>query len=339
MASRVFEQVLRFFGTIATALTGLGALCTAAGFLAERTRWSMLGFAAAPADLNEYLFTGARFLAFLPGIALTSVLTAAAASVTAFLLAVTLIGGVLLVRRWRARRRNGEPVLAPAPERPWLRRARPGALLALALFQFAGTMVLFQAGQLRNVLFTDRAPLAGAECGRAGVSLQSEVLLGCEAELTEHLGRVFLIVLFSGGALWLLLPASVRRAGDPDPLAPAEPAHLPLLGINLALLAVQLILLPINYGALFLRNEFALVEVTLAQPELRAERWPVDGRFSLLHRRDDEFYLYAPSARRIWLVPRGDMQTLTYLGICGVFDPADSCHSDAPPLQTLEVRP
>src|SRR5690606_32590312 len=124
---------------------------------------------------------------------------------------------------------------------------------------------------------------------------------------------------FSAAALWLLLPPAVRRSAEArseastsSPDLPPEPIPVTLLGVNGALLAVQLILLPINYGALFLRNEFPMVEVTLAQPELRAERWPGDGRFSLLHRRDDEFYLYAASARRIWLVPRGDMQTLTY---------------------------
>lgn len=323
MPNRIFEQVLRFFGTIATALTGLGALCTAAGFLAERTRWSMLGFSAAPADLNEYLFTGARFLAFLPGIALSSVLTALSASLGAFLLALGALAALLVVRRVRRR----TPSSTPAPDRPWARRVRPWALAGLALVQFAGTLELFEAGRLRNVLFTDRAPLASTECGRSGTSLQAKVLLGCETELTEHMGRVFLIVLVSAGALWLLLPPR------------EQPRHLALVGLNGALLAVQLILLPINYGATFVRNEFALVEVTLDQPQLRADRWPVDGRFSLLHRREDEFYLYAPSARRIWLVPRDDMRTLTYLGICGVFDPPDRCHAEEPPLQTLHGVP
>lgn len=350
--AQVFQQVLRFFGTIATALTGLGAVCTAAGFLAERTRWSMLGFGA-PMDLNEYLFTGARFLAFLPGIIVTSVLTAAAASVTAFLVAVAMLLAVLAARR--VARARGARLRDAVIVRGWTRRLRPWGLVALAILQFAGALVLFQPGILRNILFTERTALAGAECGQGRLDLEAEVLLGCEEELLEHMGRAFLIVIASGGALWFLLPQPSPRARNgsgnappardedgtaPPASEPATEAPLPaaLIAVNVALLGVQLILLPINYGALFLPNEFSVVEVRLEEPELRQERWPEDGRFSLLHRRDDEFYLYAASARRIWLVPREQIRTLVYLGICGVFE-LDDCRSDASPLHTLEGPP
>ena len=67
-------------------------------------------------------------------------------------------------------------------------------------------------------------------------------------------------------------------------------------------------------------------------------KYRLPGRESELCR-DDEFYLFAPSARRIWLVPRDEMRTLTYLGICGVFDPSDRCFADTPSLQTFQEAP
>lgn len=349
----LFRQVLRFFAATATALTGLGAVCTAAGFLAERTRWSLLGFGAQPADLNEYLFTGARFLGFLPGIVLSSVLTAAVASLTSLLLAVVALFAFLAARRLR-RSRRGEAVTVESTAGRWGPRLRTWGLAALVVVQLAGSLVLFQAGRLRNILFTDRGPLAGVGCERGGLGLEAQVLLGCEEELTEHLGRVFLIVFASGAALWLLLPPAARgteregedgAAGDGAAVVGGESAARPppgpgaLAWVNLGLLAIQVILLPINYGALFLKNEFARVEVVLARPETRTEGWPADGRFSLLHRSEDEFYLYAPAARRVWMVPRDQLQTLVFLGLCGVFAPADGCGSETIARHTLEASP
>jgi hypothetical protein len=342
MFQRTFQQVLRFFGTIATALAGVGAMATAIGFLAERSRWSMLGFTASPADLNEYLFTGARFLAFLPGIVLASVLTVLAESLifVATLLAAAAI--VPMVRRFRLPGRS----IVPARRSPgtggvggrWARRAVPWGLGALAIGQFVGTLFLFQAGRLRNVLFVDRPVLAGAECRSGRLSLEEQILLGCERELTEHMGWGFLIVLLCAAAFWFLLRHGLPPAGEGDPEDAGDRGRGPvaegmavptvLIAVNAALLSIQLILLPINYGVLFLRNDFSVVEVTLARADLVPEGWPADGRLTLLHRESDEFYLYAAAARRIWLFPRSEVGSMTYLGICGVFEPFEQCRSE-----------
>ncbi len=56
----------KFFGFVGASLTGITALFTAMGFLAERARLTMLGLPATAFDLQQYLETGARMFAFLP---------------------------------------------------------------------------------------------------------------------------------------------------------------------------------------------------------------------------------------------------------------------------------
>ncbi|MDZ7695027.1 MAG: hypothetical protein U5K69_28570 [Balneolaceae bacterium] len=43
MLKKIFDPILRFFTVIASALTGITALCTAVGFLAHRGHLKMLG--------------------------------------------------------------------------------------------------------------------------------------------------------------------------------------------------------------------------------------------------------------------------------------------------------
>ncbi len=80
MLEKIFAPVLRFFGIVATSLTGISAVFTAVGFLAERSHLYMLRFTAIPVDLNQYLYTGARFFAYLP-ISLVSAMGASTARV------------------------------------------------------------------------------------------------------------------------------------------------------------------------------------------------------------------------------------------------------------------
>ncbi|MGH9161909.1 MAG: hypothetical protein ACRD2X_18235 [Vicinamibacteraceae bacterium] len=100
-------------------------------------------------------------------------------------------------------------------------------------------------------------------------------------------------------------------------------------------------LLPINYGVVFLSNEFPVVQVALEAPtaspgessdtmssqgapvSASVELWPPDGRFYLLQRRGDEFYLYSRAAARVWLIPRAKLASVVYLGICRLFRPEE----------------
>lgn len=333
----LFQALVRFFGAVASALTGLGAICTAAGFLAERTRWSMLGLGSVSVDLNEYLFTGARFLAFLPGILLTTALSAVTGSGPLFLAALVAVG-VAVAARWALRRSAGvrlREALAGWAE-PRRGRLVGVALALLVVLQFAGTLFLFRAAGIRNLLFRDAGP--PASCAEPDLPLQALVRGGCEARLDQAMGEVFLVVLASALLLWV----AARVGSEPDAGGEADAASAPeaaptlgrrlLLAANAALLAAQLVLLPINYGVLFLRNEFPVVEVArtgAGEAADGATSWPASGRFHLLQRRGDEFYLYSRPAARVWLVPRSALADVVYLGICRLFP-----SRDAPPSGT-----
>ncbi len=66
MLGKLPDALQKFFGFVGASLTGLTALLTATGFLAERARLVMLGLPGTAFDLQQYLETGARFIAFLP---------------------------------------------------------------------------------------------------------------------------------------------------------------------------------------------------------------------------------------------------------------------------------
>lgn len=363
MLQKVFTQALSFFGAIATSLTGLGAVCTALGFLAEHQRWEVLGLAGVPPDLNAYVYTGARFLALLPSVALGTLATAATANRVVGLLILLVLAALLghplvkrFLRQWLASRARVAQMLR--------RSIYFGGLAVLAFLQFIGAHELLQVAEFRDLLFAARPdyPLLG--CLDPGFTLLEYVLFGCSEALRVQMGEVFLIAMLSGLSLWLLFrlrwtenetglqgtnsdgsdgdrPATGRDAQrakpaaqggtDGAPVAGADdevsgvrrgPGEGLLLAVNAALLALQLLLLPINYGVLFLPHEFPVVRVTLVQPALRPS-WPDNAELSLLQRQGDELYLYSPYARRIWLVPRSDTESVVFLGLGNVFGPLE----------------
>lgn len=370
MVHRVLQRVLRLGATIATALAGAGSLATAVGFLAERARWNMLGFHSPGVDMNEYLFTGARFLAFLPAVFLTAIPDAL--WLNPGLLVALVVGGglVLLFRgdgdqddagsRWR-RFRQGV--------RRRLPRFRLLALAALVLALLLGTAFLLRATRVVNVLFADTSALAGFQCGEPTLGLREHVLLQCENQLLAHLGQGFLVVAVGTAALWLLIPGAWRAEVEATPPGGAEPvpprateavpprggeansprateavpprggranpprgAEAVLLWLGVTLLALQVMLLPMNYGVTYLRTDVPAVVVEATSLEVEREAWPPGGHFVLLHRRGDEFFLYSAQARRIWLLPRAQIETLVYLGICPVLAPPERCHAGAVPM-------
>jgi hypothetical protein len=354
MVHRVLQRVLRLGATIATALAGAGSLATAVGFLAERARWNMLGFHSPGADMNEYLFTGARFLAFLPAVFLTAIPDAL--WLNPGLLVALLVGGglVLLFRGGRdpddAESRWGR---FHQGVRRRLPRFRLLALSVLVLALLLGTAFLLRATRVVNVLFADTSGLAGFQCGEPTLGLREHVLLQCENQLLAHLGQGFLVVAVGMTALWLLIPGAWRSEGEGGPrqgaegapprgaerappqgaeAVPPRGAEAVLFWLAVTLLALQVMLLPMNYGVTYLRTDVPAVVVEAGSLGVEREAWPPGGHFVLLHRRGDEFFLYSAQARRIWLLPRAQIETLVYLGICPVLAPPERCHSGAVPM-------
>lgn len=66
MLGKLPDALQKFFGFVGASLTGATAIFTAMGFLAERARLVMLGLPSTSFDLQQYVETGARILAFLP---------------------------------------------------------------------------------------------------------------------------------------------------------------------------------------------------------------------------------------------------------------------------------
>jgi hypothetical protein len=73
IVQKVFEYVSRYFVIIAGFLSGTGGLFTAVGFLAERSHLTMLGATFIPVNLDQYLYTGAKFFAVLPILVITTI--------------------------------------------------------------------------------------------------------------------------------------------------------------------------------------------------------------------------------------------------------------------------
>jgi hypothetical protein len=74
MLQKVFEYVSRYFVIIAGSLSGTGGLFTAVGFLAERSHLAMLGVTFIPVNLDQYLYTGAKFFVILPILVVTTII-------------------------------------------------------------------------------------------------------------------------------------------------------------------------------------------------------------------------------------------------------------------------
>jgi hypothetical protein len=323
MVQLVFQRVLRLGATIATALAGMGSLATAVGFLAERARWNMLGFHSPGVDMNEYLFNGALFLVFLPAVFLTSIPDALWLNPWLGLVLLGVGGLVILLRGGRdAGTVSGRFAQARARSRAFLPRLRLPALALFVVGLLIGTAYLLRATTVVNVLFTDQAALSGFRCGQPGLGLREHILLQCEPQLLAHLGQGFLLVTAGMIGFWLLLP----EAWKPDTEAvPPRGAEAVLMWLSVALLTLQVMLLPINYGITYLRTDVPAVQVTPTAAEVEREGWRADGFFVLLQRRGDEFYLYSSLERRIWLLPRGQIETLVYLGTCPVLALPERC--------------
>jgi hypothetical protein len=323
MVQLVFQRVLRLGATIATALAGMGSLATAVGFLAERARWNMLGFHSPGVDMNEYLFTGARFLAFLPAVFLTSIPDALWLNPGLGLFLLSAGAAILFLRSGGA----GDPPTgrigrARHQVRSLLPRLRLPAIGLFVLALLLGTGHLLRATTVVNVLFTDQATLAGFQCGQTGLGLREHILMQCEPQLLAHLGQGFLVVTAGMVGFWLLMPEAWRPEGEATPPRGAEAA---LMWLGVALLTLQVMLLPINYGITYLRTDVPAVQVTPTAAEVARDGWREDGFFVLLQRRGDEFYLYSSLERRIWLLPRGQVETLVYLGTCPVLALPERC--------------
>ena len=334
MLKQLSEPLQKFFGFLGASLTGITAIFTATGFLAERARLTMLGLPSATFDLQQYLETGARFLAFLPlylGMAfyytvldLFSAILYGLAQNPLWWAAVVVV--VVAAFFWWRRRTP----LPPADRRTLhgrlllLLKNHPVALLvAFLLIQFLGAYQLTQALEISNLLFEPTVDAADniphAQLSIIGTeTLRDWIVRGEAARAAQFLGWLFLITLLTAWGLHYML--RLHRES-----AQAYPSfwHMAAFGASVLLLVTQATLLPINYGILLSSNRF--VEVTVVFDESgEAEAGtvrPDEAPLYLIHETSNGYYLYAHERRKVWYVLRGDVQTMLHHRMARILQP------------------
>lgn len=334
MLKRLSEPLQKFFGFLGASLTGITAVFTAAGFLAERARLTMLGLPSTTFDLQQYLETGARFLAFLPlylGMAfyysilgLLSALVYGLARNPLWWVAVIAVG--LAAGVWWQRRRRRAEGAAPALHRRLLGlvKRHPVALLVVfLLIQFLGAYQLTQALEISNLLFDPTLDAAHsiphAELSIVSTrTLKNWIVEGEAARASQFLGWLFLITLLTAWGLHYMLRLHRARAD----VAPSF-WHLTWFAASVLLLITQVTLLPVNYGILLTSNRFMEVTVVFAddgEAEARPGR-PAEAPLYLIHETGNGYYFYAHEGPTVWFVRRGDVEALRHHRMARILQP------------------
>lgn len=210
MLEKLFSPVLRFFGIIASSLTGITAVFTAVGFLAERSHLYMLGFTTIPVDLNQYMFTGARFFAYLPIILLNALGIGLTTAASKYILHFIVAAGVIILFLALLRIQAFRDFLRARVEggRRFIGRHRSAFLLMLIGIQFAGIYKLVNAYTITNLLFLETTPalpaaalplFASSEQIASWIADKSALHTGY---LYQYLGALCAITIITGLILW-----------------------------------------------------------------------------------------------------------------------------------------
>lgn len=158
------KRVLPFVG----ALSGLSAVFTAIGYLAERSHLALLGFTSIPVDLKQYLYTGLKFMAGLPtllvalGMAYIESFFNSIFGVLDWKMVIVLVLGLWLAWHFLSQLRPFH-ILKGAPRRTikairnasksWVDGHRKSFLLILLVFQLGGLIWLTHVAKVQNILF------------------------------------------------------------------------------------------------------------------------------------------------------------------------------------------
>ncbi len=319
---KMFGPVIKFFGILASSLTGISAVFTAVGFLAERSRLVMLGFVDIPVDLNQYLYTGAKLFGYLPFILVYgAVLNLLSALTSSWVLLVAVILVVLSVLWWVLGRFDrvktfNQKILKGLQQLLFMWRLPLITLLVMG--QFMAIYQLFIAVQIDNLLFDTSRTTALQETDIVGMQSQHDlrgaILAGNETGLVEYISLLLLVAVATGFLIWGFLKLA-RRSKDENPGASEQFGIV----VTLVLFCTQLILIPINFGILLLPNHFPVVKVVFEEAKKETLDVPTESRLVLLSRQQGDVYLYSPREKRIWLIKRSDLISLEYRQMEDVF--------------------
>jgi len=256
MLENVTKVITRFFGIIAGSLSGISAILIAIGFLAERSHLKMLGFTTIPVDLNQYLYTGASLIGFLPGIVIPQ-------SISLLMEPISLaIVSIIILTRFSIR--------FPKMKNFWNKVLTIGYT---ALAKFKTTFLIFflfvqiltlswmiRAISVENLLFSEIEP-ASEEFTFINANENSLMLLLTSQDEKDNikLGKYYTQLLLITIAVGLVLRYFTFLGKEDQSTMPFHTRFW--LVINFLLFATQIFLLPGNYGVLLLNNKYHEVRV------------------------------------------------------------------------------
>ncbi|RIK80865.1 hypothetical protein DCC62_03030 [candidate division KSB1 bacterium] len=249
MLDSLIKIITRILGLVAGSLTGVSVILTATGYLAERSHLKMLGFTGIPVDLNQYLYTGALFWTMLPSILVLQTIL--------LLFEPWAILLLLPLPLWRFSSKIEKSRYAWA----WSISLRIRSifeqkrviLALLVILQILALSLMSRATLVENLLFVEASPKAPDNftfLAADDQSLTQLVLHQAEGKLQKYFVQLFLLTL----AIGLTLRYALSQ--DRENQKTATVAENLVLGLNLILFSTQIILLPINYGALLLNKRY-----------------------------------------------------------------------------------
>lgn len=351
-STNLLAPAFEFLKVVGASLTGLTALLTAAGFLAERARLSMLGLPSVTFDLEQYVETGARLVALMPVLLALAVLflvlswlafvpgkmaaTLAMLPPSAWLALLLVASGALVgYLRWRHTRqpaRSEPPTEKPAPAQSGPPRARGAPrrlagtygfqtlLVAALLLQFICLERQVSVLEQRDVLF--KSAFVSSTIAPAGqdAAQYTPVSTGArERDGIKFFGITFLIVVLNASVLLYVVRKRLPRIRTKRWKA----RLLTLWCVLTALMVVsQVTFVPVTYGTLLSATNFPEVCADFSRDPTAWPDPPPPTRLVLVHESGDGVYLYSRSDRKMWYVLRQDVAAMVHYAQVDVLDPA-----------------
>lgn len=353
---RIVGPVLGLLKVVGASLAGLTAVLSAAGFLAERARLTMLGLPSSTFDLEQYIETGARLVALMPILLVLALLlllltwlTSTPGVLITALGGTGLLVGYLFRRRRRARAGAANPALAaelpsggdPAPTEIAAGRTTYwfAALLALALIlQFVCLERQVSVLERRDVLFAPEASGSDAQdaASTAARGATAVTVIGPQRssdrqnEALQFFGLVVMVTVFNGGLLAFVVR---HRFPASSPRSTRARVLVVWTAVTALMLISQITFVPVTYGALLAATNFPEVCVEYTRDRDAWPDPPPDERLALVHQTGDGFYFYSRTEEKMWYVLRGSVAAMVQYAPADVLDsvPARPCPTRGEP--------
>lgn len=258
MLENITKVITRFFGIIAGSLSGISAILIAIGFLAERSHLKMLGFTTIPVDVNQYLYTGASLIGFLPGIIILQTISLLTKPIPLVLLTVFILIRISL--RFQKMNKIWSRILSTAHDT--IARFKTTFLILFLFVQILTLGWMIRAISIENLLFSEIEPTEQTEFSFLTIDEDNlkQLLISEEESAENEVRRYFTQLLLITVVVGLILRYLTFLGRENGKLT--IPFHMRFwLVINFLLFATQVFLLPGNYGVLILNNKYQEVKV------------------------------------------------------------------------------